>query len=104
VTEEVDERVAPVVERSARRRVASDVAVDLLRPVADVRVHVDPERGVLEPLLRARLVGRDLGDALADPDDEHDPARRRPLSRRVVQPAEELTDVGAAVAVAAAHG
>ena len=57
---------------------AADVLVDLLRPVADVGVHVRPERGILEPLLHPRLVGRDLGHALADADDEHDAARRGP--------------------------
>ena len=103
VAQVVDERFAACARRRARGGVAADVAVHLLRPVAHVRVHVRPERRILEPLLRSGLVGPDLGHALADPDDPDDALRRRPLAARVVEPTEELAQVRAAVPVAAAH-
>ncbi len=87
MAEILDEPVAAVHEQRAGDGVAAHVTVGLLRPVADVDVHVDPELGVLEPLLHPRLVGAQLGDALADPDHEDDATGRRALTGRVVEPA-----------------
>ena len=103
VTQVVDERVATGGRHRAGGGVAADVAVHLLRPVADVLVRVRPERRILEPLLGTGLVGPDAGHALADPHDPDDALRRRPLAARVVEAAEELAQVRAAVPVAAAH-
>ncbi len=97
----VDERVATGRGVRAGSRVAADVAVDLLRPVAHVGAHVRPERRVLQPLLHASLVGADLADALADADDEDDALRRRAFAARVVEPAQELADLGPLRAVSA---
>ena len=102
MVEVVGERVASLADRTARRRVAADVAVHLLRPVADVRVHVDPERAVLQPLLQPRLVRRHRCDALADTDHEDHAGGRGLLAAGVEEPAHELAHVGSPHAVTAA--
>ena len=83
--------------------VGPEVAVHLLRPVAHVRGHVRPEVRVGEPALERVLVDGDVARALPEPDHE-DGAARGPPAVAVVEPAHELPDVGARVAVAPANG
>ena len=64
----------------------ADVAVDLLRPVADVRRHVRPEGRVGEPGLQRVLVDADVARPLPEADDERRAAAsgacRRPRTGR----------------------
>ena len=103
VLQVVVEVLPPVGDRLTRNRVCSEVSVDLLRPVADVRGHVRPERAVSEPVLQGVLVGGQVARALTEADDEDAPARG-PAAVSLVQPAEELPDVRPRVAVAAPDG
>src|SRR5947207_2701512 len=67
VLEEVVQRVAALREMRARDAVVAEIAVQLLRPVADERAHVGPERRVLEPVLQPRLVQGEIARRLAHP-------------------------------------
>ena len=91
--------LAPVGDRLTRNRVCAEVSVDLLRPVADIRRHVGPERAVREPVLKGVLIGGQVARALTEADDQ-DGAPRRPAPVSLVQSAEELPDVRSRVAVA----
>ena len=88
--------------RGTRNGVGSEVAVDLLRPVADVGGHVRPEGRVGEPALQRVLVDGEVARPLSEADHE-DGSARRPGPVAFVEPAEEFADVRAGVPVAAAH-
>ena len=101
--EEVVQVVAPRRKRRARDSVVTEVAVELLRPVAHVGAHVGPEGAVLQPALQVCLVRRQVERALSHPDDEHGSFRlgQRPVS--VEQSADEVARVDARGPVTAPH-
>ena len=99
------EVVAAERDRRARHGVPAEVSVHLLRPVADVRVHVGPERKVRQPVLKVRLVDADVRRALAEADDEDGAScgTRAGPCVAFVEAAHELTCVVPGGAGAAPH-
>ena len=73
VTEVLDHRRGPVSRRGAVHRVVANVAVVLLRPVADVTAGLGPEAAGLEPVLEVDLVLAQIRRRLRDPGRCDDP-------------------------------
>ena len=76
VLQVVVEVLPPDRDRLAWNGVSAEIAVDLLRPVAHVRGHVRPERGVRKPVLKRVLVRGQVTRSLPEADDEDGTARR----------------------------
>ena len=97
------QRVAPRFSHHAGNGVGTDVAVELLRPVAGVAAQVVPERRVLVPVLEPRLVDGEISGRLADSGDEHRAARGGQHAVSIVEAVQEGAHVHARAANALTH-